>query len=329
MKRVCKAALAFSMMVAFGITAVHGEVKIDRKTQVKFGGALGKMMGIFGGKAAKEGLTTTVAVKGDRKATISGDNVQIIDLAEEKVYDIDLKSRSYKVTTFDELRQEMEKARERAEKNAQRASQGDQKAPEMEMDFDVKDTGQTRTINGFNCRQFITTITIREKDKTLEQGGGMVLTSDSWLAPEVNAEKEIADFDLRYAQKLRSEAIGDAAQQMAQMMAMYPGAEQAMGKLRAETANMKGSAILTTSTFDSVPSKEQVARQQKQEQEQEGGGGLLGGFAKRLGRKKSDDQQQGATGKNTIMTSTSEVLRLSTAVSPEEISVPAGFKLKK
>ena len=45
------------------------------------------------------------------------------------------------------------------------------------------------------------TITVREKGKTLEQGGGMVLKSDMWLAPTIAAMKEVADFDLKYAQK--------------------------------------------------------------------------------------------------------------------------------
>ena len=43
---------------------------------------------------------------------------------------------------------------------------------------------------------------MREKGKTLEQSGGLVMTSDMWLAPKIAAMKEVADFDLRYAQKL-------------------------------------------------------------------------------------------------------------------------------
>ena len=32
---------------------------------------LGRMVNMFGGKAAREGVTSTVAVKGDRKATMN------------------------------------------------------------------------------------------------------------------------------------------------------------------------------------------------------------------------------------------------------------------
>ena len=72
----------------------------------------------------------------------------------------------------------------------------------MEIDFDVKNTGAEEAINGFDTHEAIVTVTVREKGKTLEQGGGMVMTADMWLAPKIAAMKEIRDFDVRYAQKL-------------------------------------------------------------------------------------------------------------------------------
>ena len=46
---------------------------------------------MFGNKAAKEGLINTVSIKGDRKATISDNAGEIIDLAEQKIYSVDFK----------------------------------------------------------------------------------------------------------------------------------------------------------------------------------------------------------------------------------------------
>ena len=56
-------------------------VKTEEKTQFHMEGMLGRMMSLFGGKAAKEGVTETVAVKGNRKMTLSEENQtgQIID----------------------------------------------------------------------------------------------------------------------------------------------------------------------------------------------------------------------------------------------------------
>ena len=141
----------------------------------------------------------------------------------------------------------MEEARKKAEEDAQKqkASEAKSGKPEpaprsrttkqVEIDFDIKNTGQKKTINGFDTHEAVMTITVREKGKTLEESGGMVLTSDMWLAPKMPAMKEIADFDLRYAQKLYGPMIaGASAEQMAAAMAMYPMMKQAMGRMTTE-----------------------------------------------------------------------------------------------
>ena len=51
--------------------SLNADVRADEKTRVEFGGPLGGVVNLFGGKAAREGVTSTVAVKGDRKATLS------------------------------------------------------------------------------------------------------------------------------------------------------------------------------------------------------------------------------------------------------------------
>ena len=195
--------------LSLSASSVRADVRADEKTRVEFAGMLGRMFNIFGGKAAREGVTSTVAVKGDRKATLNDTTGQIIDLDEEKIYDLDLKKKTYKVTTFAELRRQMEEARKKAEEDARKEQQQEEKAKpaerdpnqkEVEVDFDVKNTGQKKAINGFDTHQVVMTITVREKGKTLEQSGGLVMTSDMWLAPKIAAMKEIADFDMRYAQ---------------------------------------------------------------------------------------------------------------------------------
>ena len=84
----------------------HADVKTQERTQLKFEGMLGTMMGLFGGKAAKEGIVSSVAIKGDRKLESTGDTGEIVDLAEEKVYRLDFKKKTYTVVTFAELRRQ-------------------------------------------------------------------------------------------------------------------------------------------------------------------------------------------------------------------------------
>ncbi len=76
-------------------------VKTEQKTTITFAGMVGRMMGMFGGDAAKDGVVTTTVVVDDRTG-------QIVDLNERRIYDLDLRDKTFEVTTFDELRARME-----------------------------------------------------------------------------------------------------------------------------------------------------------------------------------------------------------------------------
>jgi hypothetical protein len=320
--------------------ALLADVRSDQKTRFEFAGMLGRMVNFFGGKGAKEGVTSSVAVRGDRKATTNDETGQIIDLSEEKVYDLDLKKKTYKVTTFAELRRRMEESQKKAEENVRKqqptaASPRNPDEKQMEVDVDIKNTGETRTINGFNTRETVMTITLREKGKTVEQGGGMILTTDSWLAPKIPAMKEIMDFDIRYAQKLYGGMLaGVSADQMATAMALYPMMKQAMGRMNVEGGKLEGTSILTTMTMDAVKADAEMEQQAKQQEDDSkpapsgGVNGFLSGLAKKAAAKKAGGDD-GAKQRATFMTSTIEVLKVATDLSAADVAIPAGFKENK
>jgi hypothetical protein len=328
MKRVAVAVVLAAGIGWASAPPVIADVKTQEKGLVKFEGMLGRMMNMFGGKAAKEGVVSNVAVKGDRKANLTDNGGQIIDLGEEKVYDLDAKKKTYKVTTFEEIRRQLREAREKAAKEA-KSEEGKQepaeKGKEVEIDFDVKETGQKKEIAGYSTREVVATITVREKGKTLEQSGGMVVTSDMWLAPRIAAMKEIQDFDLRYAKAIDvTGTAGASAEQLAAALAMYPGLQKALARMQAEGSKMDGTPLESVMTFQSVKSPEQM--EQSKEQESSGGGGGLGGMLARKMMKKKSDEPAGA--KSTIMTITHQVLSVSGSVNPADLQVPAEFKQK-
>jgi hypothetical protein len=348
MRRNRIAAFAAVSVLACSTAALRADVRADEKAHVEFAGMLGRVVNIFGGRAAREGVTSTVAVKGDRKATLNDSTGQIIDLSEEKVYDLDVRKKTYRVTTFAELRKQMEDAEQKAEQQAQKeqpkeaapapapkAAPADEK--QIEIDFDLKDTGEKKTINGFDTHQVVMTITVREKGKTLEEGGGLVLTSDMWMGPRIAAMKEVADFDRRYSEKLYGPVIAGASpEQTGAAMAMYPTLKPAMGRMSTEGAKLDGTAILTTTTIDAVKSAEQVAAEKQQQQQQEseskpsasgGVGGIMGGFAKKLAQKKVQGDA-GPKPRATFMTMNTEVLKVTTEVGATDVAVPAGFQQK-
>jgi hypothetical protein len=315
-------------MAALLCSPLAADVRTREKTLIKFEGMLGRVVGLFGGKAAREGIVSTTTVKGDRKSTMSDNSGQIIDIAEEKIYAIDLKKKEYRVTTFDEMRRRMKEAQEQAEKDVQREAEREEQqkqepAKEWEVDFDAKETGQKKQIAGHDARQVIMTVTLREKGRTLEDSGGIVMTSDTWFGPDLPALKELTDFDTRYYKKLYGEeAFGLAAEQMAMVMAMYPMFKQASERLKQEGTKLQGTPLATTVTFDAVKSKAALA--QSSEQSSGGGGGGLGGMLARKIKKPEPPKAR-----TTIFTTQHEFQDVATSVDAASVRIPEGFKEKK
>jgi len=314
------------------------DVKADERGHVKFEGGLGRVVGIFGGKAAREGVKSTIAIKGDRKISTNDTNGQIVDLAEEKIYELDIRKKTYTVSTFAELRRRMEEARKKAEADAAKMKQEksadappEQKGKEIEVDFSVKETGQRKAINGFDTHQAIMTIVFREKGKTLEQAGGLAITSDIWLAPRIAAMREIAEFELRYARALQGPMVtGASPEEMAAALAMYPMLKDGLLRMRDEAVKLDGTPILTTTTVESVKSEEQLAAEKKSADAESrpsassGVGGLVGGLARRATKGRDEPKARA-----TFMTTTNEILKVTTDVSAADVGVPAGFRESK
>src|SRR4029450_5864740 len=133
-------------LAAIAGASLTADVRSQEKSRVQLGGALGRMASMFGGKAAKEGITSEVAVKGDRKLTRTDDRGQIIDLAQEKVYEIDYADKSYKVATFAEIRKRIEEAQQKAKDQMARAQGKQASEPQKKMAMDVvsKEAGGKR-----------------------------------------------------------------------------------------------------------------------------------------------------------------------------------------
>jgi hypothetical protein len=261
--------------------------------------------------------------------TVSQNTGQIIDLREETIYDLDMRRKTYTVTTFDEMRKRIQDAQQNASESA-REARGEEKPAEsgreIEIDFDVKNTGQSKTINGFSTRQMIVVVTVREKGKTLEQGGGLVMTVDNWITPTLAALTEITDFDMRYYKTIAGTTLAIDPQQLAAALAMMPRLKDAVERYQQE--GISGTPILSTMTVESVKSPEQMTAQANQDSGNNevptsvGGAvsGAIGGLLRRRAQKNAQNPRR------TFMTVDHEVLKISTAISTADVAMPADFK---
>lgn len=322
------AALFAAASLLASASVARADVKSTEHNRVQFTGTLGRVVNFFGGKAAQEGLDTVIAVRGDRKMSVTGNVAQLIDLAGEKIYAINLEKKTYRVTTFDELRRQIEEDAKKAEK--EQPEQPQKQDQEYETDFSVKPTGQQKTINGFDCHEVIATVTVREKGKTLEAGGGMVLTDDVWLVPTVPAMQENADFNVRYFKAIAgSYAEGVPPEQMARATSLFPGLAAAFQALNVKGASaLDGTTIMSDITVESVKSPEELAQAKQDDQPSAGGGlgGLFGGLGKKLAKKAAGDKESANQARTTVMTLHHEVRSIGTSVAADEVEVPAGFR---
>jgi hypothetical protein len=187
----------------------------------------------------------------------------------------------------------------------------------------VKETGQNKQLAGYDAREVIMTITVREKGKTIDDGG-FVMTADSWYGPQIAALKELHEFDARYWKQLQgTDALGMSAEQMATVAATYPMVKQAAERLSKESGKLRGTPLATTTTFDVVKSKEQMA-QQTESSNSSGGGGFSGMLARKLAKKDGEVKSRA-----TVFTVFSETQEISTTVAAADVALPADFKEKK
>jgi len=304
--------LLSAALIAAASISLSADVKTTERTQIKFEGMLGRMIGMFGGKDPR---TSMVAVRGDRKASLSEGSGQIVDLSEEKIYTLDAKKKTYSVITFEELRRRMKEAQENAQKEAEKAGEQPEQAGgrEYEIDFEVRETGATKSLAGHDARQVIAIVTLRQKGRKLEEGGGLVLTSDMWLAPRIATLDEIQAFDRKFAEKVYGEMGTMTADQLAALLAMHPGFQKAQERLAKEGEKLAGTPLMTTLTLESVKNPAEASQ----------GGSGIGGMAGRMLRREKPGE------KKRVFTSTHETLSIAASASGADVSIPADFKERK
>jgi hypothetical protein len=300
--------------------------------------AMMRVAGAFS-KQAREPMVATAMVSGHRMVHINPHTTQIIDLDKETITDINLDKKTYSVMTFAEMKQMLEDMAKKMQKG--------QAENDVQYKASVKETGQTKTINGLIARELLLTLTMEGTDKQTGNTGSMDVSSDMWMAPVAGYE-EVRNFYRLYAAKM-----GMMPGQNMGMLMARPQMVKAMGDLYKEMAKLDGAPVQmitrmgATGTVTAPPPNSSGAQQQAPPPSQTAGQTAAGAALGRLGlgglgrRKKNEDQQQQQQSSSTqpppsgepqtasgvLMEMTTDSSGFSTAaVDPSKFAVPAGFK---
>lgn len=292
-----------------------------------------KVVGVFS-KQAVQPVKTSVLVKGNRLAHVSADNVQVIDLDRETITDINLKNRTYSVTTFAQMAEALQRA---AQKVSGQAG-GDVNAS---FKASVKDTGEQKQIAGLEARRVILTLVMEAKDKDSGATGALNTRSDMWLARDVPGYAEVRNFYQRMSQKIAwmpgSTALAQGRSDMA----------KAMADLARESSKLEGVPVLQVisiggdvQNLPEQPSSQPQAQPQPEPERPSavgalgrlGGLGGLGGLGRRRQEQPKQEppaqkERQAEAGSGVLMEITTETTGFSTApVDASRFEVPAGFR---
>lgn len=338
MKRYVALFLAFAALSAASFVSADG--RIEETTKFQLGGSLGKISGFLGGKRAKQGSQTEVRIKGNRMLTIQGRTGELIDLDAEKFYQIDFKRHRYQVETFAEHRQRIEQLQQQLSGLGSRGSaeEGGPEAAaggEYEAEVTVDETGREEMIAGQSCKEVVVTITLHPEGKSLEEGGGAVLTAHLWQGPELPEMIERREFQRRLAEKLGlREVFEERGRSMMGAVASQPALEQALEEFRKKREAFDGASYRTELSLETVGGTAPPAGAGPAAEGEEGKsfGGMLRGLGKAFSRERDQGEGEvgpGAGGRARVFGSTTRVVSVSAKVSAEEVAIPAGFKEKR
>ena len=342
-------------------TFLFADFSYQQTTQITGGSMLSmlRMAGTLSSQARKAGepIVSTLYLKGNRLANVSADNVEIIDLDQETITHIDIAKRTYSVTTFQQMREQMARAQQQMEKEQAKhpaaAPAPDPNADKVNMSFDVhvRKTGTVRQVSGLSTTEAILTMLMIATDKTTNHSGNMAITNDMWVVPEIPGYGQVREFYMRMASKMGSSASA-VGMDFSKMLMQNPGATQGLAEMAKEMQKIQGVPVMqvmrmgTTTDGKPLPAASEAPLPPDNSPNMPSGGDMakqgmasaltshlpFGGF----GKKKQEDPPPPTKQDSKTPPPTSAVLMesqitssnfSSAPIDPSHFEVPPGFKL--
>jgi hypothetical protein len=330
MRGICTPVLLLVMSAGMA----HADVRIDRRILTRVSGTAA-----LAAAGATE-MHRSVIVKGDRMMTVTKarglELGRLVDFKEEKIYTIDIGRRSYSVETFAEIRAEATRLtresidRDAADTAADRPSAQDvieaeamrRELSKRQAAMTRKATGQRKTVNGFDAQELVTTMNL----------GSLPMIVTEWIAVDFPDTSEIQTFQRREANLQRAAGSPETDTYMLPV-AGVPMSNGPMASAQFDDS-IKGTAVLTVTSIGSAEAtKEPDAQTTGEEPKKKSRFGSIGGAIAQtaLGRlpgggsrtsEREPEREERVTGSWTQ----DEILKVSTVVSDDEVSIPAGYK---
>ena len=348
----CITGLLLCLVIVGPPRAALGDVTVERF--IKSGGIKGigasestvveKLSGLKKHDASSMKMTGAVGGFLGKIAGDMGTDV-ITNIEKDVVWTIDHKKKAY---TESSITLPKEKEKEEPAPRSQKDKEEKPKVRVIRSEISVKETGEKKTVNGFECSRYIVTWLVETENIETKERSKTTMTNDLWNTPETKEirtlQKEEMEYSKAYMKKLGLEMSPEDARKlgMTAVAGLFGEDEQAMRKrvkeLQEKMSKIKGYPIITTVKWEmeasgtSRPARDESAGKESEDVDVSGGiGGLLGSLAKRSAKKKAAEsaKESGKDG-NVLFEFSSEIKRIEVSSIPSsDFEVPPGYKLKK
>jgi hypothetical protein len=342
-----------AVVLAATVAASPADVTINQTTKFDgFGergwlGSEGSSVMIISGDRAR--IESTSKPTGKLMKHFAGEDgarsAMITRLDRKVMYAVDFKDKSYQEIPFDFFKQNqqaMMDAMSQAQAEKSQAQAGQQQPPPLECDpikFDVKNSGEKQSVNGFDATHVVITGNQPCHNTQTKQTCNMVYTADDWFAPMTAALKDVRAFALKQAAAMGIDPAD--AQKFAQaakgLLSQNTEGLEAVGK---ELARIDGYPVRTRLTIEKGGDCGTMDSSGGGGESQSPGAAMKGAFKGLFGKKKSDsspdsssDSKKGsgdsAGGLKKIFGTSSEVTSVTNSGAPANaFEPPDGFKKK-
>ncbi|KPK56233.1 MAG: hypothetical protein AMS21_12895 [Gemmatimonas sp. SG8_38_2] len=318
--RVQRAAIACLAIVCGGLVAAVGvnpDVRFESKTELKLGGTLGTAAKFLGFTKPEK---TTTQLKGDVMRIDEGETSEIIDLEREVFIKLDRDEKRYSVQTFEEWRRQWAEDFEELEdevgvEDEEELGEGDSSNVVAKFDSSIEETGETKKIEGYECREVVVKLTFEGQDTVTGETNTIITTSNIWLADDLPGFQEVQDFYRRLDEKLGRPWKVSMQSMTELLMQENPEAAESFKELAEESQALEGTPLLTVILIETM------SMGGEDDEEEEGGGDLVGKVGGLFGKK--DDKG----GPEKLLESKTTVTRYSTdPLSDDLFKVPEDYE---
>ena len=190
--------------------------------------------GMMGGAAAAN-RTTKTYLKGQKMKMDAGDTVTIMDFDAQTITHVDNNRKTYSVTKFSDLGQAL-------------------KDTGSDVNISVKETGQRKSINGFNASEVVMSMEM-DNPQARQAGMKMHMEMDMWISSDVPGSQELKAFYDRNGAKFPWAALGGGARG-------NQGMQKAMTDLQRKMAELRGVPVLQIVKMGMGGNEAQMAQMQ-------------------------------------------------------------------